>query len=122
MRFKLLAARVGSWPGFRRLLRSGAGPQGKCRWCRLPEAWHRNERGRVIGCQHARQSARVPLTGPGERARRSGGEGSRESAGVDPIAIHVAYDSIFSGVTPAQRRRDIAQVIADGIRQQGPVR
>lgn len=64
MRRELLLSRVSSWPWLRTLLGTGAGPVGKCRWCRLPEGWHRDRAGRVRGCRHARECARVRLTSP----------------------------------------------------------
>lgn len=64
MRAQLLLSRMSSWPGLRRLMGHGAGPGGKCRWCRLPEGWHKDQAGVVRGCRHARQSARAKLLRP----------------------------------------------------------
>ncbi len=82
LRLRRLAARMGSWPGRRRWLGTGAGPGGKCAWCRLPEGWHRNERGQVRGCRHARSLARVTILGPRgiHHARR------RETSGETAVA------------------------------------
>lgn len=80
LRLRRLAAWMGSWPGLRRLLGTGAGPGGKCAWCRLPEGWHRDGRGRVRGCRHARSVARVTILGPRAIHRVSHHETSGETA------------------------------------------
>jgi hypothetical protein len=79
MRAPLLLSRLSSWPVLRRVMGHGAGPDGKCRWCRLPEGWHRGGNGQALGCRHARQSGRARLLRPRGRHVFVGRETSGET-------------------------------------------